>query len=704
MKIRFSIFFLAFTSIFSTFAQSSEEDSLLLRLEQHADDDSIRLQRLEDLVSHYRKVNPSKAIIYAEKAQLLAEKLKNWERLSHNYRQIGGIYRLQSNYDKALAAYISSLKIAEKYNLTLELATTLNNIGLIYRSQNNYDDAIKYHQKSLEIATDMQDNRLVAHNLNNLGLVYKAQSEFEKSISITHEALAIYKRVNHLESIVNALNNIGKTFEKANKPDSALYYYEQTLALAKQNVNVNLISEILTNIASLYRQQPEKHEIALQNLNQALSYATQMNNKNREAEIYTILASIYEQKGDSKKAYQLFKKSVSIRDSLFNKEKVNQIAQIQAIYETEKKDQELALKNSEIKKQTLIHNGFLVAFLLFMVLAVWLLRNNRQKQKLNKLLGKQQQEILLQNKELHLKQKEIKTKNEELLASEEELRQNMEELETNQEVIKNQRDALEKTLGELEGKNLRITDSIRYAKRIQNAILPNESELEANFQEYFVIFKPKDVVSGDFYWFEKVQHKKFIAVVDCTGHGVPGAFMSMIGNTLLNEIINNNHIFAPNQILEHLHLGIMGALNQQQNEYMQDGMDIALCCIEPLNENEYLVTFSGARRPLFYFSKGELVEIVGDKKSIGQAKNDTSFQQSEFILHKGDNIYMKTDGTKDIISPDRVRFGSSRFREIVKKSSYLPLEAQKALIVTQITDFQGDAEQRDDILIVGVKL
>jgi serine phosphatase RsbU (regulator of sigma subunit) len=234
--------------------------------------------------------------------------------------------------------------------------------------------------------------------------------------------------------------------------------------------------------------------------------------------------------------------------------------------------------------------------------------------------------------------------------------------------------------------------------------LPNESELEANFQEYFVIFKPKDVVSGDFYWFEKVQNKKFLAVVDCTGHGVPGAFMSMIGNTLLNEIINNNHIFAPNQILEHLHLGIMGALNQQQNEYMQDGMDIALCCIEPQNENEYLVTFSGARRPLFYFSKGELIEISGDKKSIGQAKTETSFQQAEFVLYKGDNIYMKTDGTKDIISPDRIRFGSSRFREIIKKSSYLPLQAQKELIATQITDFQGDAEQRDDILIVGVKL
>ncbi len=313
-------------------------------------------------------------------------------------------------------------------------------------------------------------------------------------------------------------------------------------------------------------------------------------------------------------------------------------------------------------------------------------------------------EVKARTLEIEHQKRTLNIKNEELLASEEELRQNMEELETNQEIIKYQRDNLEKTLEELESKNLRITDSIRYAKRIQNAILPNETELEKHFQDYFVIFKPKDVVSGDFYWFEEVQNKKFIAVVDCTGHGVPGAFMSMIGNTLLNEIINNNHVFAPNQILELLHLGIMGALNQQQNDYMQDGMDIALCCIEPQNETEFLVTFSGARRPVFYFSKGDLVEISGDKKSIGQGKNETVFQQHSFSLCKGDTIYLKTDGTKDIISPNNIRFGSNRFREIIKKSSFLPLNAQKELIVTQITDFQGNAEQRDDILIIGIKL
>jgi serine phosphatase RsbU (regulator of sigma subunit) len=315
-----------------------------------------------------------------------------------------------------------------------------------------------------------------------------------------------------------------------------------------------------------------------------------------------------------------------------------------------------------------------------------------------------EKEVQARTTEIEMQKRTLKQKNEELLASEEELRQNMEELETNQEVIKKQRDTLEKAFEELEIKNIRITDSIRYAKRIQSAILPDENIFHAYFQEHFVIFKPKDVVSGDFYWFEELGDLKFFAVVDCTGHGVPGAFMSMIGHTLLNEIINNKHIYEPNLILEQLHTSIVETLNQQQNTLLQDGMDIALCCIKQQDERDFSIKFSGAKMPLSYFSNAELVEIEGDKTSIGQGNAMLSFQQYEFILQKGDTIYMKTDGTKDIISPKKIRFGSSRIREMLKKSAYLPLQTQKEIILSQIDEFQGNAEQRDDILIVGVKL
>lgn len=211
-------------------------------------------------------------------------------------------------------------------------------------------------------------------------------------------------------------------------------------------------------------------------------------------------------------------------------------------------------------------------------------------------------------------------------------------------------------------------------------------------------------MSGDFYWFEEIGNLKFLAVVDCTGHGVPGAFMSIIGNTLLNEIINNKKTHAPNLILEQLHVGIVNTLNQQQNQYMQDGMDIALCCIEKQENDTFLVKFSGAKRPIYYFSDKKLMEIAGDKKSIGETKINTQFQQHIFTLSKNNTIYMQTDGTKDIANADRVRLGSSRFREKLAKVAYLPLQNQKEVIVTQIDNFQGDSEQRDDILVVGVKL
>jgi two-component system, sensor histidine kinase LadS len=347
-----------------------------------------------------------------------------------------------------------------------------------------------------------------------------------------------------------------------------------------------------------------------------------------------------------------------------------------------------------------------------------------EKEARQKLIEQQKElleaEVQERNKEIEQQKRVLKEKNEELASSEEELKQNMEELEANQEMIKHQKDTLEKAFEELEHQNLRITDSIRYAQRIQGALLPHESILATHFQEHFVVFKPKDVVSGDFYWFEQVSVtseiqqqirnnkqgtvKKFLAVVDCTGHGVPGAFMSMIGNTLLNEIIKNQRIYEPSLILEELNKGIVSTLNQQQSQYLQDGMDVALCSIEEIENQQFMINFSGAKRPFLYFSDGKLHEIEGTKKAIGQTKEGITYQNHTLILQKNDTIYLKTDGVRDIINKDRNRFGSKRFREILRGVAYLPLQSQKEVILSQINDFQGDSEQRDDILVIGVKL
>lgn len=316
--------------------------------------------------------------------------------------------------------------------------------------------------------------------------------------------------------------------------------------------------------------------------------------------------------------------------------------------------------------------------------------------------GKEEKQKMIETQNERL-ENEVRIRTEELQASEEELRQNMEELETNQEVIENQRDTLAKAFGELESKNLRITDSIRYAKRIQGAVLPHEDVLKNNFEEHLLIFRPKDVVSGDFYWYDEVEGRKFLAVVDCTGHGVPGAFMSMIGNTLLDEIINTKRIFEPQLVLEQLHKSIIAALGGE-GVHLQDGMDIALCCIQTQENDRFLVEFSGAKRPMYYFSEKMLKEATGNKKSIGQVNVGISFELQTFMMNKGDIIYLATDGLTDIINPQRQRLGIQHFKEMLNRHAYLPLATQKEAFLQELDSFQENAEQRDDILFLAVKL
>ena len=281
-----------------------------------------------------------------------------------------------------------------------------------------------------------------------------------------------------------------------------------------------------------------------------------------------------------------------------------------------------------------------------------------------------------------------------------------------------------------------ITSSIRYAKTIQQAILPIQEVINENLNN-FIIYRPKDVVSGDFYWFtvvkdipllKKVEYLKFIAVVDCTGHGVPGAFMSMIANTLLNEIINKDQIYSPKDILTKLNLEIKQSLQQDITEN-HDGMDLCLCRIEEKqhkdttlknsnqthstlknsNQIHYKITFSGAKRPLFYYKlqEKELVRQKGDRKSIGgimQKYNKIVFTNKEIILQQNDLIYLTTDGYIDQNNKKRKRFGTKKFENILNKIANMELSEQKQILETELDNWQRNEKQRDDITVVGIKL
>jgi PAS domain S-box-containing protein len=287
------------------------------------------------------------------------------------------------------------------------------------------------------------------------------------------------------------------------------------------------------------------------------------------------------------------------------------------------------------------------------------------------------------------------------------------EIQQQAEELSTQAEELQKINFALHREKDHTMGSIRYGLTIQTAMLPLQSEMNKYFKT-FIIYRPKDVVSGDFYWFNRVydedteKEKMYVASVDCTGHGVPGAFMSMIGNRLLNEIVNNKKIFDPYKMLDALNIAIIKALKQEVSDN-NDGMDICLVEIEKQDKSEYKVTYAGAKLPLFYFENGnsDLQILEGTRKSIGGAKatrNIQEFADQTIILPQGATMYLATDGFIDQNGPDRKRFSTKRLVAALMKGHSLSMEAQKNLLETEFDNYRQNQPQRDDVTLLGIKL
>ena len=255
--------------------------------------------------------------------------------------------------------------------------------------------------------------------------------------------------------------------------------------------------------------------------------------------------------------------------------------------------------------------------------------------------------------------------------------------------------------------SVRIMDSLRYAQTIQEAILPTQDMFENSFDDSFIFFKPKDVVSGDFYWLREIDGRTFIASVDCTGHGVPGAFMSMIGSRLLNEIINEANVLEPAKILDELHNRLKTALKQDETKN-DDGMDVSLCRIDALEEDtlEREIVFAGAKRHAVWISRGESHILKGDKKSIGgwRKSKKRPFIQLQMTAKKGDALYLFTDGITDQNNVAGAKYGSKRLHQLLNQNADFDMSEQKTILEEDLARHQGNQKQRDDITLIGIRL
>jgi len=333
----------------------------------------------------------------------------------------------------------------------------------------------------------------------------------------------------------------------------------------------------------------------------------------------------------------------------------------------------------------------------------------RELELINEKLTESEASLLESMQALENKDFDLQVMNSELLEKTEELMQQTEEIITQKKEIESQRDEIFEQKKEIERKNQNLTDSIIYAKRIQQAMLPNKDLIATNCPEHFILFKPRDIVSGDFYWFKQIKNFTYIAAADCTGHGVPGAFMSMLGISILNEIVTKRDLNPPNEVLDELRKRVKKSLHQTgQDGEAQDGMDIALCLIDK-ESNE--IQFSGAFNPLYIYRKNahnsyDLIESKADRMPIGIHPHDNRpFTNRRLNLQKNDTLYIFSDGyTSQFGGQKSEKFKSVRLKEILLDIQDKDMQTQQQILEDTITQWMGKSEQVDDILLIGVRI
>ncbi len=574
--------------------------------------------------------------------------------------RLGFIYREKGDYAQALLAYNQSLQSNVGEKNKAEAANSYLNIGVIYNDQKNYKDALRYEEKGLKLYTETGELPRIANSLARIGNTYLDLKDTVKAMDHYERSLELFTKANNPRGIAVCLNNIANIYKEKKDVPKALEYYDRALLIREKIGDKNGVSLICNNVGVLYLEQ-KNYEKADFYFDKGLQIAIALDYREQMKANYLGLSQTYEAIGDHKRALEYFKGYYNANDSIFNEENNERINELNAKFDTERSlraNESLTIEN-ELQQRRNIFMTAALALLLILVGVVW--RNATKSKRSNVLLQQQKREITEQKK----------------IAEEQ------------------HRD---------------IVDSITYAKRIQRAVMPTQEEIHELFPQSFIFFRPRDIVSGDFWWIGKSGKIKLVAAADCTGHGVPGAFMSLIGNTALNEIVKEKHFSDPGEILYHLSENIVSALKQGQREAdgtnsmksVKDGMDISLCAFD---EENGVMKFAGANNPLYYVQHGVLKEIKGDRQPIGIFEGLLKPFTVHTIPLKGlEAVYIFTDGYADQFGgPQGKKFKYSGLRDLLFNAHKLDAKSQQNLLAEHFDQWKSNLDQVDDVLVAGFK-
>jgi serine phosphatase RsbU (regulator of sigma subunit)/Tfp pilus assembly protein PilF len=631
---------------------------------------------------YYNQGDIIKALEYYTKSLKVYEEITYKEGIANSLNNIGLIYGDQGNITKALEYYTKSLKIKEEIGDKEGVGISLSSIGLIYSEQGDVSNALKYLNKSLRLYTEIGDKKKLAAANNNIGALYNDQGKLNKALEYYNRSRKIREEIGDKKGIAATFNNIGFVYFIWGDLTKALEYHTKSLEIREESKDKQGIAASLTSIGETYLKQKEYRKALIftlrgMHLSQELGFPEKIERAAKQ------LNAIYKATNNYKAALENYELYVAMRDSTINQE--NKKASIKSLfkYEYEKKAAADSVKVAEEKKvvavqlkqektQRLALYGGLVLVAIF---AVFMFNRFRVTQK--------------QKNIIELKEKETQQQN---------------------EIITIQKHLVEE-------KHKEITDSINYAERIQRSFLATKELLDENLKEYFVFFKPKDVVSGDFYWSAKLSNGNFaLATADSTGHGVPGAIMSLLNVTSLERAIE--HYTDPADILNHTRQTIIERLKKDGSEEGgKDGMDCSLLVFDFTNKQ---LLIAAANNPVWIIRSNpsnegarqlaggdvELIEIKPDKMPVGKSdKQDQSFTTHTVELQKGDTIYTLTDGFPDQFGGDKgKKFMSKKLKELLLANVHLPIAKQKELLDTTFKNWVGNLEQVDDVTVIGIKV
>lgn len=683
-------------------------EALSLAQRLHYSDGIIDAKNSLGILCRYAGERDAAIRLYQEIIRLRIQQ-KRFDKLTGAYANLGSVYFDSGDQANALRYYLKAFKNAQVLKQTDPQMMLLNNLGNAYKASGLFDLAIASYQEGLalnkKVGSESQEALLYA----NLAMVYDDQNLYAEALRYSKMAYGILKRIQNIRSLSSVVNNLTLYSRHMNDYKATENYLAEMKVLADELKEVDYYAMYYQSKANFYNETGRFKEAltaadaairlgdslmdpqisgtsylikasvlySLKNFQQSLLYFDKGINivkdnedKSHLMKAYVGKSDVLSQLGDYKAALQLYQRSSSMQDSLKLVDYTTKIATLNALNELDKKERELQLSikgRESVEAKNKQQAFFLMAAIVITVLVIILLaisvRGYQAKKKDNVILNAQKQEILIKNETLRMQTMEI-----------------------------------QRQMITIEEKQKEILDSIHYAKRIQHALLSNKEIIRRHFADLFILFKPKDIVSGDFYWAAEKDSRLYFAVCDSTGHGVPGAFMSLLNINFLNEAVNEKNIVAPNDVLNHVREKLIASVSQ---DGAKDGMDTILIAYD---QNKGELSYAAANNKPLLLSEEGLEEFPADKMPVGLGEKQEPFTLRTINVNPGQILYLYSDGYADQFGgPKGKKFKYKALNQFLQAHGHLSMEEQQEVLDQCFESWRGGLEQVDDVLLVGLK-